>query len=235
MPVPPRAPAALAAAAALFVSAAAAQAPARDEARTAPRTDPFCWRGRPLPHCEDFALFELGFHTRLASTRLTDTSAYFNGPTYVSVRPDVRSQFLWTVGMMRNRDARTAIGGGVVLGANEQGGVFGLQGRWRRWLGGTMSLDVGLGGARVSTPEPVGRPSETFVGDPARFGVLLDGHLNAGDRIAAGARLVAVPGGGRTRVGLLAGGRLGTNYAVAGTLAVGAFFVALAAALGGAY
>lgn len=231
MPAPPRAAAALAAAAALCVSTAAAQAPARDGVRT----DPFCWRGRPLPHCEDFALFELGFHTRLASTRITDSSAYFNGPSYVSRRPDVRSQFLWTLGMMRNRDARTAIGGGFVLGANEQGGVFGLQGRWRRWLGGTMSLDVGLGGARVATPEPVTRTQTTFVGDPARFGLLLDGHLNAGDRIAAGARLVAIPGGGRTRVGLLAGGRLGTNYAVAGTLAVGAFFVALAAALDGDY
>ena len=233
MPAPSHSAAALAVAVTLAVSAAAAQTPA--PARDSVRTDPFCWRGRPLPHCQDFALFELGFHTRLASTQLRDSIDSFNGPSYAWRRPDVRSQFLWTVGMMRNRDARTAIGGGFVLGVNEQGGVFGLQGRWRRWLGGTMSVDVGLGAAQVATPEPANRTPTTFVADPRRFGVLLDGHFNAGDRIAAGARLVAVPGGGRTRVGLLAGGRLGTNYAVAATLAVGAFFVALAAALGPDY
>ena len=235
MPAPSLTAAALAVAVAVSVSGAAAQTPVPAPARDSVRTDSFCWRGRPLPHCEDFALFELGYHTRVASTQLSETIDSFNGPSYLSRRPDVRSQFLWTVGMMRNRDARTAIGGGFVLGANEQGGVFGLQGRWRRWLGGTMSLDAGLGGARVSTQEPVSRSPETFVSDPARFGVLLDGHFNAGDRIAAGVRLVAVPGAGRTRIGLLAGGRLGTNYAVAGTLAVGAFFVALAAALGSNY
>src|SRR5688500_20405470 len=85
MPAPSRSAVGLAAAAALTASSgvAAAQAPARDSVRT----DPFCWRGRPLPHCQDFALFELGYHTRVVSTPLSETLDMLHGPSYPARRP----------------------------------------------------------------------------------------------------------------------------------------------------
>jgi hypothetical protein len=232
---PPRLAAATAALALALPTPAAAQAP-RDSAAT----DAFCWRGHPLPRCREFALFELGYHATVATTTLHDTVAPppgIGGSTYVLGHKNVQSQFLWTVGLMRNRaGARppgSAIGGGLVAGVTEQGWMFGLHGRYRRWLDTRTSAELGASVVRMRTPEPVPRAPSEFVGDPSRFGLMLDGHFNASDRISLGTRLVVIPDSRHARVGVLAGGRLGSSFAVVGTAATAVFVMLLAAAISG--
>lgn len=108
------------------VEAAAAQGSA-DSARIR-RT---CFRGRPEPRCHAFWVTEFAY-----TPRLNANPSGGGGPNYY---------FTWDVGGMVNSGARTALGGGVFLGGEDDGFRFGLRFRYRRWLNSTTGLDISPG------------------------------------------------------------------------------------------
>ena len=100
---------------------------------------------RPSPDCAGFVLTQIGIGTHLGSLY------HGNSP--------VTSRFIVTVvgGYMVNVDSKNALGGALFFGANDVDGWVGVQGRYRRWFGQRLSLDVGLGVARTgrSLPSPM--------------------------------------------------------------------------------
>lgn len=189
----------------------------------APRTDPFCWRGRPLPRCAAFALFELGYHARVAGTSVR--TAEGGRVRFAS------NQLVWAVGAMRNTDSATALGGAVVLGQLfNSASMVGAQLRWRRWTGPRTSAELGAGPARMPVPLP---PSPGALGTSYGYGwgLAADARLNFADRVAGGARVLAVPHHGRVDGALLAGGSVGSGLAVAGTVGIAATIAAVIVAL----
>jgi hypothetical protein len=219
-------------------AATAAAQPAADTAPRATRTDPFCWRGRPLPRCAAFAQFELGYHWPVVTTRVREPVAALPQPFASPGSGHIRSvggQMIWSVGAMRNRDARSAIGG-VVIGGPTAGtgrGMLGAQGRYRQWTSRTTSADVGAGPIRISMPiDTEGRPFDGSIYED-RFGVAADARLSYADRVGAGVRVIAVPTGTRVHGGVLVGGNVGSGAAVAGTVGIAAFVAFLVVALAG--
>jgi hypothetical protein len=207
---------------------AAAQAPAR--ADSAPRTDPLCWRGRPLPRCRAFMLFEVGYHARAFGTRSTARVGDPSSGLVAESNPDVETQVTWTLGAMRNRDGgRTAVGGGILFGeaVGQGGSVLGAQARVRRWLGRAASAEVAAGPVRLDAPVPRQAGGAEFWGRERAWGVAVDSRLTYGDQVGVGVRAVALPGGGRMRGGVLAGGNVGSGLALGTTVALAAI-VALA-------
>lgn len=237
MPPPSRAPLPtarlLAALVTLLASVAARPCPAQPG--TAPaagadsaRTDPLCWRGRPLPRCRTFLLFELGYHAPVVRTGFREVLREGGGGIGGVERrePDFSWQFVWAAGAMRNLDARTAVGGTVLVGATGYGDILGAQARYRRWTGRRTSAELGAGPIVTRVPQSFAVTSPP-PSDRRSLGVAVDGRLNFADRVAGGVRLVAVPGGGRLRGAVLAGGNTGSGVAVAGTVVTGALIGAL--------
>lgn len=217
-----------AAAALLVLAMAARPGRARAQDATAARdtttrpADAFCWRGRPLPHCAAFALFELGVHEPLASTdvRRRDDGTSPGGSTL----PTFERHVSWSLGVMRNVDARTALGGAVTLAAAGNGGFAAASARARRWTGARTSAELAAGPAIAEVPIPIrvsGVPGA--LGEGRRPGVFAEARLNAADLVALSARAVVVPqAGGRTHAAGFVGASLGSHTALAGNVALAA-------------
>lgn len=95
------------------------------------RPPSFCIRGRPLPGCQWFPLAEIAVSTRLADrNRFEDTPRF-----YVSGE----------IGALYNVSARSAVGGGVYLGGDDDGWRLGIRPRYRYWVADGWSLDVAAG------------------------------------------------------------------------------------------
>jgi hypothetical protein len=95
----------------------------------APVASSFClFRTAPAPRCDQFLITEFAIHPR--------GTVEGEGPaTYLT----------WEGGMMVNRD-ENAWGGALFVGVDGQAGTrIGMKGRYRRWLGPSMSIDVGAG------------------------------------------------------------------------------------------
>ncbi len=219
----------------LHAGALAAQTPPPG-ARAA---DPFCWRGRPLPHCGAFALFELGVYAPLGGTtvqgRLVEPSNPAVGTRAFPVRAFERHAS-WSAGAMRNVDARTAVGGAVAFGPAGTGAYLAGMARWRRWAGTQASVEVAAGPAvaEVSVPAPSVVPGVPGLAEVRRPGVLGEVRLNAADLLAVSARGVVVPrAGGRTYGAVFAGASAGSHLAVAGTVGLIGFFALVLSAMGG--
>ncbi|MGZ8492662.1 MAG: hypothetical protein ACXWZS_10725 [Gemmatirosa sp.] len=209
--------------------------PARD---ASVRPDAFCWRGRPLPHCRAFALFELGYFEAPVTTRLRESV-----PPFASERDEAAfgRQLGWSVGAMCNTDARTALGGAVVIGAAlEQGRYVAGTARWRRWTGASTSIELaaGPGTAQVLMPltGPESGTASGYQGDVWRPAALAEARANLADLAALSVRAIVVPrAGGRTHGALFVGASTGSTGAAVGTVALGALFALAIAALGNAY
>lgn len=208
--------------------------PARDAA--AARPDAFCWRGRPLPHCRAFALFELGYFEAPATTRLREVAP----PPFGGQRDEIDfgRQLSWSVGAMRNLDARTAVGGAVVIGAAlEQGPYVAGTARWRRWTGTRTSVELagGPGVAQVLTPL-ADVAAGGYQGDVWRPAAVAEARANLADLAALSVRGIVVPAvGGRTPAALFVGASTGSTAAAIGTVGIGAVVALAIAALGNAY
>ncbi|GLC23619.1 hypothetical protein rosag_01320 [Roseisolibacter agri] len=227
-----RAAARLAGIAALLALTDTAHAqPARADAST----DGFCWRGRPLPRCRAFALFELGYFEALATTRLREPSPFPGAAD--RDEPSFGRQLSWSVGAMRNLGAGTAVGGAVIGGAALNQGPF-VAGtvRWRRWTGASTSLELAGGPGAAQVAMPFVASSTGYQGDVWRPAAVAEARANLADLAAVSVRGVVVPrAGGRTHGAVFVGASTGSTAAVIGTAGLGILFGLAIAALGNAY
>ena len=218
-------------AAVLAAHALAGGAQAQAPAPTATATDAFCWRGRPLPRCRAFAIFELGYFEALATTRIREPVVYLGTSTYQRDEAAFGRHLSWNVGAMRNLDARTAVGGALVVAASlDQGPFVGATGRWRRWAGPSASVELAAGPAIAQVPVPFSTQQSGYVGDVWRPGATAEARANLADLAALSVRGVVVPrAGGRTQGAVFVGASTGSTGAAVGTVGLGILFgIALA-------
>ena len=234
----------LAMATTLAAPALAAQSPAAARDTAAPvRTDSFCWRGRPLPRCRAFALFELGLYGRLAATRLRESYTLPNVGTQRRDEEAFTSQFGWSVGAMRNRDATTAVGGALVLAFGDAGNTVAGTLRLRRWTGRGTSVELAGGPGVAQVPLPIVSGTVDGVDELGGQGIgwrpalLAEARANAADLVALSVRGVVVPraGGRRQHAAVFAGASTGSGLAAIGTVGLGILTALAIAALAGAY
>lgn len=199
---------------ALGIASVAYAQPAPDSIRT--RRD--CWRGAPLPWCRRFWLTEAA-----AEGSISGTHGWFTEGG-VSYSRTVGPFLAWTFGPMVNRPSSGAVGGTVTFGAQSAGMRTAVEARYRRWTGGSGSLDVSAGFARTDIAERV-----------HASGVTVSGAFGFTDRISATVRQDALRAKGNTLAATYVGIRLGTKPAVIGTVLVFAAVGALAASLAGTH
>jgi hypothetical protein len=113
-------------------------------ARAAAGQSSFCFRGRALPKCGAFALFELTGTARLVGTSHIDRTSLT--PNFQFPVEDLPSYLSWGLGAMVNRDSAHAIGGTLELGVSEPGWRFAIKARRRTWDRQGGSLDFTAGG-----------------------------------------------------------------------------------------
>jgi hypothetical protein len=95
------------------------------------RPPSFCVRGKPLPGCQWFTFAEFAVSTRLADqNRLADTPRYY---------------FSGEVGALYNVSSRSAVGGGVYLGGDDDGWRLGVRPRYRYWIADAWAVDAAAG------------------------------------------------------------------------------------------
>jgi hypothetical protein len=209
--------------------AIAALAPAAD----AQAPDPFCWRGRPLPACEWFALFEFGYLEPLATTRLREPSTLPGAPPREEIA--FGRQLTWSVGAMRNVGPRTAFGGAAVIGAALEAGPYVVAtARARRWVAPAASIEVAAGPGAAQVPMPI-FVDRSAGPDQWRPALVAEARANLGDLAALTARGIVVPSaGGRAHAGAFVGASAGSWAAAVGTAAAGVLVALAIAALAGA-
>lgn len=95
------------------------------------RPPSFCFRGRALPGCQWFTFAEFAASTRLADrNRFTDTPRF-----YVSGE----------IGALYNASPRSAVGGGLYMGADDDGWRLGIRPRYRYWIADRWAVDAAAG------------------------------------------------------------------------------------------
>lgn len=101
---------------------------------------------RPTQDCKAFALVQFGLGMYLRP--LTNPNPNLTASKAVVT---VDAGYMVSVG------AKSALGGGIFYGANDNDGWVGVQGRFRRWLTDRLSLDAALGvaGTGESLPSPM--------------------------------------------------------------------------------
>jgi hypothetical protein len=195
---------------ALAGTSLAAQVP--DDSAVRPPARRLCFQGRPEQFCRMFAVTEFGYARSFDSQAETP----FGEP---HIEPHV---FMWELGLMRNTDSRTALGGTVLLTSRFS---VGLKARYRRWLWRDVSLEV--------APGLIVHDSRQFARTPAFTGHLL---LNLEDVLSVGGMLEVSRFGADTDAGrppstitkpfLVA--RLGSYPGLVGVVATGTFIGVLA-------
>lgn len=88
-----------------------------------------CFRGRPLPVCKSFWIFEMQGNAPLVQTEGAGGKAFDN-------------ELEWNLGHMVNVDSTYAIGGVVTVGTGNDNALTGLKLRGRRWLRSDLSLEA---------------------------------------------------------------------------------------------
>jgi hypothetical protein len=180
-----------------------------------------CWRGRPKPKCEWFAITEVGFYQNVVSTSFVVDRFPGQAPAYRV--EDYTAQLTWEFGAMRNRGAKSAIGAALLLGADDDVGRIGVKGRYRRWLDPQgLALDLSAGVVRGATRKN------------GRAAILSgDASLNYHDFGAITARAEAARVNGRTTAALFGGVRLGSKPAAAATVVMAGLFALVVASFSG--
>jgi hypothetical protein len=197
--------------------------------------DPFCWRGRALPACAAFALFEMEGGLAVASTRVVLETTDFRDE-----RPLFDHEMAWNVGAMRNLSRVWALGGTVSLGTGSPTVLSGLRVRGRRWLRGSWSVELEAGAADTGINRGIDAR-----GRWDSWGPTVGARLNFGDHASVFTRWEAAFARAATsgdlrreagvHQGLYVGAGVGSTAAVAGTAALGAAALAWIAYVGLAY
>lgn len=179
-----------------------------------------CFRGRPLPDCRSFWIFEIQVTTPVASRDRVFLGA--DGSTYRGETLD--RELEWNVGHMVNVSSRLALGGVLTAGTGSPDGLAGVKVRGRYRLDPEVSLELEGGWLRSQANGT--RPDGVD-------GVTADLRLNLADRISAFAtwdRLFYDPDPyavGTRDDGFSVGLGLGSWPAVVGTGVVGLAFAVL--------
>lgn len=150
-----------------------------------------CFRGRPEPRCGSFWVTEFS-----VTPRMNANPSGGGGPNYY---------YTWDVGAMKNSGARTALGGTVFLGGEDDGFRLGLTFRYRRWITSTTAFDVSpgvlvTGGDNQRAPRfpgftgSAGIMHRDLVGLAARFEVVADSAGTAETAWYGGVRFGSYPG-----------------------------------------
>jgi hypothetical protein len=134
-----------------------------------------CFRGAAAPRCRQFLVLEM------------DAS---HSAGAVAQNPYV---FSWAAGGMTNIGPRSAVGGALLVAADDDGHRIGVQGRLRRWLHGRTALDltpaIFLGGHRNGGTGPGGAALGIAVTRGDLIGISLDYQMADGaGRLYAGIR-----------------------------------------------
>jgi hypothetical protein len=93
----------------------------------------WCFRGKPGSECSAFWILEFAVSGRLDEP---PTARLREGPAY---------HVTGELGQMFNSGSRTAFGGTLYVGGDDDGSRFGVKGRFRRWLTPAVSLDLSPG------------------------------------------------------------------------------------------
>jgi hypothetical protein len=134
-----------------------------------------CLRGAPAPRCRQFLVLEM--------------DAYHSAGA-VAHNPYV---FSWATGGMTNVGPRSAVGGALLVAADDDGHRVGVQGRFRHWLHGRTALDltpaIFVGGHRNGGAGPGGEALGIAVTHGDLLGVSLNYQMADGaGRLYAGIR-----------------------------------------------
>ena len=102
-----------------------------------------CFRGKPLPDCKTFWIFEMQGLVPMAQTTRTISSG---GDYPYSYEAEVFENAVeWNVGHMVNVSDGWAVGGVVTVGSGGRDVLTGLRVRGRRWLNKDLSVEVEAG------------------------------------------------------------------------------------------
>lgn len=176
---------------------------------TARREPGNCFRGRPLPRCKKFVLFELGWFGEVAGTRQKFRNSFQNAEFST---PDLPSYIALELGRMVNTDSTHAWGGTAHFGFSHDEFRVGLKARRRTWLTPKTTLDLTAGPLITRVP-----PAEVSSRHDRAVGITGGASFGVSDLIAASLSADVVQGGGRTRGALHTGVKLGGYPAVVGS------------------
>lgn len=135
--------------------------------------DAFCWRGKALPACRSFALFELEGALAVASTKFVHES-----DVVTTDHPVYDNELAWNLGAMRNLTKEWALGATVSLGIGRMSSPLatGIRFRARRWLNRPMSAELEAGAVNTGI-------NDRF-GSGFGWGPTVGARLNMGDQLS---------------------------------------------------
>lgn len=184
-----------------------------------------CFRGRPLPQCKSFVIFELRYSHRLAGTQQT----IHNNFSEIEFKDrDLAGYLALEVGRMLNTDSLHARGGAIQFGLTDEGIRIGLKARKRRWYSGGRTFDLSAGLLAASV-------RGTTVPSPRVMAYGITGGASVGIRDVVGLSLSGdlLRGDARTRAALHGGVYLGSFTGVVGTAIVATYITLLLIAFSG--
>jgi hypothetical protein len=174
----------------------------------------FCFRGKPAPACQWFALTESGFDFRIDKKifELTFINEEKGTPFTRPWRPvDVAATA--TLGVMRNMGRRNALGAQLTVWPGWAGPQYGVKARYRRWIGPNgAAFDAAAGVMQ-------GSYRHTQNNDPAP-GFSADVALDYKGFVALTTRFEMLRGNGKPKPLLYTGVRAGSGpaFALAATI-----------------
>lgn len=151
----------------------------------------FCFRAAPLPECRSFVVSEVALGRRLFGT---------GAPEGQLLDQMMEWRAVIELGAMVNRDERSALGGSGVLRLGDEVLIWGLRGRYRRWLSNGDAWEVSAAALSVSgsNPGPEGSTGSVQWASYDGLGGEVGASWSPAGWIAVGADVVAMPfaGGG---------------------------------------
>lgn len=151
----------------------------------------FCFRAAPLPACRSFVVSEVAVGRRLFGTGAPEGQL-------LDQMMDWRAVI--ELGAMMNRDERSALGGSGVLRLGDEVLIWGLRGRYRRWLSNGDAWEISAAALSVSgsNSSPDGSPGSVQWASYDGLGGEVGASWSPAGWIAVGADVVAMPfaGGG---------------------------------------
>lgn len=157
----------------------------------------FCFRAAPLPECRSFVVSEVAVGRRLFGTE---------APEGQLLDQMMEWRAVIEIGAMVNRDERSAVGGSGVLRLGDEVLIWGLRGRYRRWLSNGDAWEISAAALSVSgsnsgpdgSTGPDGSPGSVQWASYDGLGGEVGASWSPAGWVAVGTDVVAMPfaGGG---------------------------------------
>lgn len=129
-----------------------------------------CFRGKPLPACRSFWIFELQGSAPLVQTRRRVVNTFPDGPTLTQRATAFESSLEWNLGHMVNVSPSWAVGGVFTAGPDGRGAFRGVKARARRWLSPDVALEL-EGGLLAADVQGAGTPGHSGVTADVRLDI----------------------------------------------------------------